>query len=45
MTLYVGGAYVEQWADRLPGADCGKGCIRLRRAADLRPDVLAEIAA
>ena len=43
LSLYVGGTPVERWADRLPGADCGKGCIRLRRAEDLDPGVLAEI--
>jgi hypothetical protein len=45
LTLYVGGTAVEQWADRLPSRACGKGCIRLKRAADLPPDVLEEIAA
>ena len=44
LTLYVGAAGVEQWADRLPRGTCGKGCIRLRKAADLPPDVLQEIA-
>ena len=45
LTLYVGAAGVEQWADRLPKGACGKGCIRLKKADDLPPDVLAEIAA
>lgn len=45
LTLYVGATAVERWADRLPKGACGKGCIRLKRAADLPPDVLAEIAA
>jgi uncharacterized protein YdhG (YjbR/CyaY superfamily) len=45
LSLYVGGTQVERWADRLPSADCGKGCIRVRRAADLAPDVLAEVVA
>ena len=45
LSLYVGVAPVEQWKDRLPGADCGKGCIRLKRAADMPADVLAEIVA
>ena len=44
LTLYVGAAGVEQWADRLPKGACGKGCIRLKRASDLPPDVLQEIA-
>ena len=44
LTLYVGAAGVERWADRLPKGACGKGCIRLKRASDLPPDVLAEIA-
>ena len=44
LTLYVGAAAVERWADRLPKGACGKGCIRLRKASDLPPDVLQEIA-
>jgi hypothetical protein len=44
LTLYVGAAAVERWADRLPSGACGKGCIRLKRASDLPPDVLGEIA-
>jgi uncharacterized protein YdhG (YjbR/CyaY superfamily) len=45
ISVYVGFAQVERWAGRLPGASCGKGCIRLRRAADLDPGVLEEIVA
>ena len=45
LTLYVGAMAVEQWADRLPPGACGKGCLRLKRASDLPPDVLEEIAA
>ena len=45
LSLYVGVAPVEQWKDRLPGADCGKGCIRLKRAPDMPADVLREIVA
>ncbi len=44
LTLYLGAAAVEQWADRLPKGACGKSCIRLKRASDLPPDVLQEIA-
>jgi hypothetical protein len=44
LTLYIGAAGVERWADRLPNGACGKGCIRLKRASDLPPDVLLEIA-
>src|SRR6187431_3410259 len=44
VTLYIGAAVVERWADRLPKGACGKSCIRLRKAADLPPDVLQEIA-
>ena len=44
LTLYVGAAGVERWADRLPKDACGKGCIRLKKASDLPPDVLQEIA-
>ena len=43
--MYVCFAQVERWADRLPKANCGKGCIRLKRAADLDPGVLEEIVA
>jgi uncharacterized protein YdhG (YjbR/CyaY superfamily) len=45
ISVYVGFAQVERWADRLPKANCGKGCIGLKRAADLDPSVLAEIVA
>ena len=44
VTLYVGPGGVERWADRLPNGACGKSCIRLKRASDLPPDVLREIA-
>ena len=44
LTLYVGAAAVERWADRLPKGACGVGCIRLKKASDLPPDVLQEIA-
>jgi hypothetical protein len=44
LTLYIGAASVERWADRLPKGACGSGCIRLRKASDLPPDVLQEIA-
>jgi hypothetical protein len=44
VTLYLGPGGVERWADRLPKGACGKSCIRLKKAADLPPDVLAEIA-
>ncbi|MFN8630183.1 MAG: DUF1801 domain-containing protein [Chloroflexota bacterium] len=43
ISVYVCFAEVERWADRLPKANCGKGCIRLKRAADLDPTVLQEI--
>jgi uncharacterized protein YdhG (YjbR/CyaY superfamily) len=43
ITVYVAFARAERWAGRLPGADCGKGCIRLKRATDLDPGVLGEI--
>jgi hypothetical protein len=45
LSLYVSVAPVEQWKDRMPGADCGKGCIRLKRASDMPADVLDEIVA
>ena len=44
LTLYLGAAGAERWADRLPRGACGKSCIRLKKASDLPPDVLAEIA-
>ena len=44
VTLYLGAFAVERWADRLPNGACGKSCIRLRKASDLPPDVLREIA-
>lgn len=44
VSLYLGPGGVERWADRLPKGSCGKSCIRLKRASDLPPDVLAEIA-
>jgi hypothetical protein len=44
LTLYIGAAGVERWADRLPKGACGVGCIRLKRASDLPRDVLEEIA-
>jgi hypothetical protein len=45
ITMYVGPTYVERFASRLPAADCGKGCIRMKRASDLPDDVLADILA
>jgi hypothetical protein len=44
LTLYIGAAGVERWADRLPKGACGVGCIRLKRASDIPADVLQEIA-
>jgi uncharacterized protein YdhG (YjbR/CyaY superfamily) len=45
ISVYVSFAGVERWADRLPKANCGKGCIRLKRASDLDATVLEEIVA
>lgn len=45
ISVYVSFAGVEQWAARLPKANSGKGCIRLKRTADLDPGVLEEIVA
>jgi len=45
LALYVGATDVERWSDRLPKGACGKSCIRLKRASDMPPEVLAEIAA
>jgi hypothetical protein len=45
ISVYVGCTTVERWAARLPRASCGKGCIRLRRAADMEASVLEEIVA
>jgi hypothetical protein len=44
VALYLGPGGVERWADRLPKGACGKGCIRLKKASDMPPDVLREIA-
>ncbi|HEX5826512.1 MAG TPA: DUF1801 domain-containing protein [Candidatus Limnocylindrales bacterium] len=45
LTLYVGAKGVEAWGDRLPKGACGKGCIRVKKASDIPPDVIGEIAA
>jgi uncharacterized protein YdhG (YjbR/CyaY superfamily) len=45
ISVYVGFMQVERWADRLPRASCGKGCIRVKRAADIDQGVLDEIVA
>ena len=47
LSLYVACAHgrdlAESYAARLPKASIGKGCIRVRRVADLDLDVLAEL--
>ena len=48
ISLYVAGEVdgrplAETFAPRLPKASVGKGCVRVRRAADLDPDVLVEL--
>jgi uncharacterized protein YdhG (YjbR/CyaY superfamily) len=48
ISLYVasevdGRPLAETFAPRLPKASVGKGCVRVRRAADLDPDVLVEL--
>ena len=48
ISLYVagevdGGPLAEAFAPRLPKASIGKSCVRVRRAADLDPDVLVEL--
>jgi uncharacterized protein YdhG (YjbR/CyaY superfamily) len=45
ISLYVSAVVSERYlaeayADRLPNASIGKSCIRVKRAADLDPDVL-----
>ncbi|MFP5342326.1 MAG: DUF1801 domain-containing protein [Candidatus Limnocylindria bacterium] len=43
ISLYVGPLALEPYAERLPKANLGRGCIRVKRAEDLDPTVLAEI--
>jgi hypothetical protein len=48
ISLYVnavdGEQYLpEKYADRFPKANIGRACIRVKRAADLDPEQLAEL--
>lgn len=45
ISLYVGPLGLEPYVERLPKANLGRGCIRVKRAADLDPTVLADIVA
>ena len=45
ISLYASPVGVEQWADRLPKANLGRGCIRFKRTADLDLDVIDEVIA
>lgn len=42
-TLPEGRYIAEAWADRLPKASVGRSCIRVKRAADLDPDVVTAL--
>ena len=43
IALYAGQASVAAFAGRLGGADCGKGCIRWRRAEAMDFELIADI--
>ncbi len=45
ISLYASPVGVEPWADRLPKANLGRGCIRFKRTADLDLDVIDEVIA
>ena len=43
IALYAGQSAVARFADRLDGLDCGKGCIRYRRPAQMDFDVIGDM--
>jgi len=43
ISLYASPIGVEPWAERLPKANVGKGCIRFRHASDVDLDVVDEV--
>jgi uncharacterized protein YdhG (YjbR/CyaY superfamily) len=43
IALYAGEIAVERFADRLGGIDCGKGCVRYRRPAQIDFAVVADM--
>lgn len=43
ISLYASPEGVEQYADELPKANLGKGCIRFKRLDDLDPAVVDEV--
>lgn len=45
ISLYVSPLGLDPYVDRLPKASLGRGCIRVKRAEDLDPAVLAELVA
>jgi uncharacterized protein YdhG (YjbR/CyaY superfamily) len=43
ISIYVGPGGAEPFADRLPKASLGKGCIRFKRLDDVDPDVIDDV--
>ena len=43
ISVYIGPLGLEPYLERLPKANLGRGCIRVKRAEDLDPEVLTEI--
>ncbi len=43
ISLYAGPMGVEAYADRLPKASLGRGCIRFKRNADVDLEVIDEV--
>jgi uncharacterized protein YdhG (YjbR/CyaY superfamily) len=43
IALYAGPTAVDRFADRLQGVDCGKGCVRYRRPAQIDWAVVADM--
>lgn len=43
VSLYTSSYALESYAERLPKADLGRGCIRFKRLDDLDQDVLDEV--
>jgi uncharacterized protein YdhG (YjbR/CyaY superfamily) len=41
IAFYAGPTAVERFKDRLAGMDCGKGCVRYRRADEMDFEVIA----
>lgn len=43
LAFYAGSTAVDRFADRLPGIDCGKGCVRYRRAEQIDFQLIADM--